>query len=368
MVNTYARPLNSRPHVWEKDGGLTSSSGMLHIGLFWHIHIGLFSEYGKYIYTTVELEAESVRERWWPNVMFRHVAPNDCTATCTHPYMCVMTRDSFTCAPWLKYMRARTYLYICFTQWLHCHLHTTMYVCHDSWPIHMCAMTHLYTRQNIFIHMLHPMAALPPAHTHVCVSWPMTHSRVRHDSFTCAPEHIYTCAAPNACTVPVHKHVCVSWPMTYLHVRYDSFICAQEHICTYVAPNGCAVTCPQTCMCVMTHDLFTHASWLIYLCTGTHLYMWCTQWLHTATCTNVFHDLFIRVPWLIHMCAMTHAYVCHDSFICVQSYVYMRECVCACVWRCVTMYACIRCVYACVRMLVCVCLCVCMFVSLQHNH
>jgi len=118
-------------------------------------------------------------------------------------------------------------------------------VIHVTWLIQIWDMSHSYVAQDV------------------------THSYVRHDSFTCGTWLI------------------LMWDMTHSHVRHDSF--------TYVLwPNYIHIHAHTQCErgAAGKRDSFACVPWLIYRCAMTR--------------SHVYHDSYTGAPWPVHMCTMTH--------------------------------------------------------------
>ena len=129
-------------------------------------------------------------------------------------------------------------------------------VCHDSWRIYMCDMTHA--------------SSLPVTFEPSCFVCDMTHASCLH----------LTVASPYLVGDVTQSYVWrVTWliymrNITHSHVWHDPFLCG---------------------------------TWLMYMCDMTYSYVWrdsfvCVAWLIcmcAMTYTCVFHHAFIYMTWLI---------------------------------------------------------------------
>ena len=163
------------------------------------------------------------------------------------------------------------------------------YVWHGSfiwvaWLIHKYDMTHSY--------IWHCSSICPCAwyESFICVTWlihmcdviHVTHSLVRHDTFTTDRSWEPKAAAVD---VPIHK------PLTY------------QFIMTWPM---CDTTQPYK-----SYDSSMSAEWLIRMHDMTH---WCVR-----------HDSLVCATWLIGVCDMTHWCVRHDSLVCATWLTYHRQ-------------------------------------------
>jgi len=169
----------------------------------------------------------------------------------------------------------------------------------------------------------------------------MTHSNVRHDSFTCAMWRIHTWRVTRDSFVRATWLIHV-WDMTHSHARDESFICN-----TWLMVHS-----------YVRHDSFTCEKWLIHMCdidmphsrVGSDSFirdmkartcrtllwgplLWCI-----CICKNVYIPIYMYIfisvdkscliryiakSSVIYMCNMaysymdtTHSHACHDSFMC----------------------------------------------------
>jgi len=178
-----------------------------------------------------------------------------------------LRHDSFPCETWLIWCRFRAPLGLCPTR-------VRMPLC--AWD-----MTHSHVRHDSFTR-----------ETCLMYTWDMTYSYLWHASFTCETWLIWCrlCAPLRATRVRMplwhDSFPCEICDMTHSYVRHDSFGVVFVHLFAPLA----SVVCEE-------HDSFICEPWSNYMC-ETWLIPVCATWLIPMCKT-----------WLIHTWAMTHPYV-----------------------------------------------------------
>ena len=139
-----------------------------------------------------------------------------------------------------------------------------------------CVTVYHYSRISVYFAIITISTRRATWLTHVC---DITHSYVRHDSFTMLRNSV-TCV-----TWLIHMRDMTppyAWHVSFIWVTWVIHKCDMAHLS-------------------MRHDSFVCVTWLIHMRDMTHSYVW--------------HDSSMRVTWLIQMCDMTPSDVWHDLFI-----------------------------------------------------
>jgi len=152
----------------------------------------------------------------------------------------------------------------------------------------------------------------------------MTHSYVRHVSFSCVPWFIHMCAITHSLCAMIHSYVyhapfkCVPWlihicAMTHSYVCHDSFICLPWLLLMCAMRHTAAHTAPR----VSSHDtpLLTHSSCLWSDPVGARHDCFLCVTLCLIHIFDTTHCAWSRYPRTSS--AMTHSYVRYVSFSCV---------------------------------------------------
>ena len=120
--------------------------------------------------------------------------------------------------------------------------------------------------------------------------------------------------APESCSWPA----CATWliymcDMTHLYVRHDSFICATCLI-FYMASFMCDSPIGAGILHVsVRHDSSTCVTWMLQRGDMAHS---CVPTLHSRWWAQESCSWFLHMKWLIQKCNSIPVYVWHDSFIC----------------------------------------------------
>jgi len=186
--------------------------------------------------------------------------------------------DSFTRGPWLCWsVEEEQERDTCVDT--HTHMHDCWHVGHGKRGqdfsyyyilLHICILLRITTQVFIYkwdsfiwlaysvIHVTWLIQIWDMSHSYVAQD--VTHSYVRHDSFTCAPWLIHICAMTQ-----LHTYSC-TYTMWAWHSRQARLICM------------CAMTHLHVC-----HDSYTGAPWPVHMCTMTHLRKYsCISYTYTA--------------------------------------------------------------------------------------
>ena len=114
---------------------------------------------------------------------------------------------------------------------------TLWYLCHDPsylrhdpstyapWLMHMCAMTNLYMCHDPFIRAMNSWRDTCSCVTGLIYMCDMTHSYVRHDSFTCTTWLIHMCDMAQYIHVPWPIHRCDEFVARRMLMHYMSDLC-----------------------------------------------------------------------------------------------------------------------------------------------
>ena len=154
----------------------------------------------------------------------------------------------------------------------------------------------------------------------------VTHSHVRHDSFTRVTWLIQTShsCVHNKYTIMWHDtlihtcHLIHMWHVTHMHMCHSHSYMSHSFICVtlYVWFHMCYFTCVTSYVWLHTCDFICVISYVWFhmcdfICVISYV------WFHTCfTVAGVWLTRMSHV-WDIQMCDMTHSFVWHDSFICV---------------------------------------------------
>jgi len=155
--------------------------------------------------------------------------------------------------------------------------------------------------------------------SHMDPSCDMTHFRMRHDSLTHMSEscHIWipVWLDPFICVMSqrreCHTCICVYYSsihmcdMTHSRLRHDSFTCMAHDSFKSV-----------TRLIHVCRDSLIHVSWLIHICDLTHPFTRVTWLIHS----HVGQDSSAPTTLLIHLCHVTHTRVSCHTYICIFSH------------------------------------------------